>query len=211
MTSLPRASRSSSRRRRRERRREQPLHLLRVRRVILNQNVDKEDNKKNLENEKEEKKAASTTKKEEEEHISEEEGESKGGSDGGKKGGDDNKDGNKWKKFFFDEDNQPKPEGFLALMLSGFAGYYLLTYRKPMQEIVYMDFLNNYLLKNDVKEINITKDRRSEVFNYRAEVVTNSGEKFYMVLGSYESFLAKLDMVQREMGRSPAEFVPVKY
>ena len=211
MTSLLRASRSSSRRRRRERRREQPLHLLRVRRVILNQNVDKEDNKKNLENEKEEKKAASTTKKEEEEHISEEEGESKGGSDGGKKGGDDNKDGNKWKKFFFDEDNQPKPEGFLALMLSGFAGYYLLTYRKPMQEIVYMDFLNNYLLKNNVKEINITKDRRSEVFNYRAEVVTNSGEKFYMVLGSYESFLAKLDMVQREMGRSPAEFVPVKY
>lgn len=178
---------------------------------ILNQNVDKEDNKKNLENEKEEKKTASSTKKEEEEHISEEEGESKGGSDGGKKGGDDNKDGNKWKKFFFDEDNQPKPEGFLALMLSGFAGYYLLTYRKPMQEIVYMDFLNNYLLKNDVKEINITKDRRSEVFNYRAEVVTNSGEKFYMVLGSYESFLAKLDMVQREMGRSPAEFVPVKY
>lgn len=161
---------------------------------------------------KEEKKAASSTKKEEEEQISEEEVEGKGGSDGGKKGGDDKKDEeNKWKKFFFDEDNQPKPEGFLALMLSGFAGYYLLTYRKPMQEIVYMDFLNNYLLKNDVKEINITKDRRSEVFNYRAEVVNHSGEKFYMVLGSYESFLAKLDMVQREMGRSPAEFVPVKY
>lgn len=96
-------------------------------------------------------------------------------------------------------------------MLSGFAGYYLLTYRTPMQEIVYMDFLNNYLLKNNVKEINITKDRRSEVFNYRAEVVTQSGEKFYMVLGSYESFLAKLDLVQREMGRSPAEFIPVKY
>jgi hypothetical protein len=32
-----------------------------------------------------------------------------------------------------------------------------------------------------------------------------------MVLGSYESFLAKLDMVQREMGRNPAEFIPVKY
>lgn len=74
-----------------------------------------------------------------------------------------------------------------------------------------MDFLNNYLLKNNVKEINITKDRRSEVFNYRAEVVTMSGEKYYMVLGNYESFLAKLDMVQREIGRSPAEFVPVKY
>lgn len=82
-------------------------------------------------------------------------------------------------------------------MLACFAGYYLLTYKKPTPELVYMDFLNNYLLKNNVKEINITKDRRSEgsVFNYRAEVVTHSGEKYYMVLGSYESFLAKLDMV----------------
>lgn len=70
-----------------------------------------------------------------------------------------------------------------------------------MQEIVYMDFLNNYLLKNQVKEINITKDRRSEVFNYRAEIHTVGGEKLYMILGSYESFLAKLDMVQREMGK----------
>ncbi len=66
---------------------------------------------------------------------------------------------------------------------------------------MYLDFLNNYLLKNQVKEINITKDRRSEVFNYRAEILTTQGEKFYMTLGSYENFLAKLDMVQREMGR----------
>ena len=58
-----------------------------------------------------------------------------------------------------------------------------------------MDFLNNYLLKNNIKEIIITKDRRSEVFNYRAEVVTHGGEKLYMTLGSYENFLAKLDMV----------------
>lgn len=116
-----------------------------------------------------------------------------------------------WKGFFFDENNNPKPEGFVALLLAGFTGYYLLTYKKPMQEIVYMDFLNNYLLKNNVKEITITKDRRSEVFNYRAEITTNSGEKFYMILGSYESFLAKLDMVQREMGRQPNEFIPVKY
>lgn len=74
-----------------------------------------------------------------------------------------------------------------------------------------MDFLNNYLLKNNVKEINITKDRRSEVFNYRADVYTHDGKKFYMILGSYESFLAKLDMVQREMGKQPHEFIPVKY
>jgi hypothetical protein len=165
--------------------------------------------------EKEDKKGSAGSKKEEEEeHISEEETGSdnkRGSSSSGDKDPKGDKGKRDWRKFFFDEENNPKPEGFLALMLSGFAGYYLLTYRKPMQEIVYMDFLNNYLLKNNVKEINITKDRRSEVFNYRAEVVTQSGEKFYMVLGSYESFLAKLDLVQREMGRNPAEFIPVKY
>ena len=72
-----------------------------------------------------------------------------------------------------------------------------------MQELVYKDFLNEYLLKNNVKEITITKDKRSEVFNYRAEITTMTGEKFYMTLGAYEAFLAKLDLVQREMGRQP--------
>jgi hypothetical protein len=70
-----------------------------------------------------------------------------------------------------------------------------MTYKRPLQELVYMDFLNNYLLKNNVKEIVITKDKRSESFNYRAEILTHSGEKYYMTLGSYENFLAKLDMV----------------
>lgn len=37
------------------------------------------------------------------------------------------------------------------------------------------------------------------------------GERFYMILGSQESFLAKLDMVQRQMGKQPAQFIPVKY
>ena len=156
-------------------------------------------------------KKEASKKDDDEEHISEEEESSASGekSDKGKKEGSDDRES--WKKFFYDEEGSPKPEGFLAVMLSGFAVYYLANYRKPLQELVYMDFLNNYLLKNNVKEINITKDRRSEVFNYRAEVVTMSGEKYYMILGSYESFLAKLDMVQREMGRNPAEFIPVKY
>lgn len=64
-----------------------------------------------------------------------------------------------------------------------------------------MDFLNNYLTQNRVKQIAITKDNRSEIFNYRAEIEMVDGEKFYMVLGSQESFLAKLDMVQRQMGK----------
>jgi len=58
-----------------------------------------------------------------------------------------------------------------------------------------MDFLNNYLMTNKVKDIKITKDRRSEVFNHRAEIETVDGEKFYMVLGNQESFLAKLEYV----------------
>jgi hypothetical protein len=37
------------------------------------------------------------------------------------------------------------------------------------------------------------------------------GKKFYMILGSQESFLAKLDMVQRQMGKHPNQFIPVKY
>lgn len=80
-----------------------------------------------------------------------------------------------------------------------------------MKEIVYMEFLNDYLLKNQVKEINITKDRRSEVFNFRAEITTHDGEQCYMTLKSYESFLAKLDFVQREMGKQANEYIPVKY
>jgi hypothetical protein len=80
-----------------------------------------------------------------------------------------------------------------------------------MQEKVFMDFLNNYLLKNNIKDIVIAKDRRSEVFNYRAEVNPIEGEKFYVTLGNYETFLSKLDMVQREMGKQPNECIPVHY
>lgn len=82
-----------------------------------------------------------------------------------------------------------------------FTAYYLATYKKPLKELVYMDFLNNYLLKNNIKEIQISKDKRTEVFNYRAEILTKQDERFYMTLGSYENFLAKLDLVQREMGK----------
>ena len=108
-------------------------------------------------------------------------------------------------------DNSPKPEGFVAGVLGLATAYYLYNYKKPMKEVVYMEFLNDYLLQGQIQEINITKDKRSEVFNFRAEFTTTSGERCYMTLNSYESFLAKLDMVQREMGKQPNEFIPVKY
>jgi len=75
------------------------------------------------------------------------------------------------------------------------AGYYVFNYKSPMKEIVFMEFYNDYITKNIISEINITKDRRSEVFNFRAEIITHDGEKCYMILNSYEQFLAKLDMI----------------
>ena len=118
---------------------------------------------------------------------------------------------NKLTQFLFEPDNNPRPEGWLAVFTALATGWYLFNYKKPMKEIVYMEFLNEYLLKNQIKEINITKDKRSEVFNFRAEIHTHDGERMYMTLNSYESFLAKLDLVQREMGKQPHEFIPVKY
>ena len=55
--------------------------------------------------------------------------------------------------------------------------------------------MNDYLLQNKISEIKIKKDRRSEIFNHRAEIDTHDGERLYMTLGSQESFLAKLDQV----------------
>jgi len=58
-----------------------------------------------------------------------------------------------------------------------------------------MDFMNNYLMQNKVKEIKISKDRNSEVFNHRADIELNDGDQYYMILGNQESFLAKLDHI----------------
>lgn len=114
--------------------------------------------------------------------------------------------------FFFEPNGgDPRPEGWVAALAAAAGLYFIVNYQKPMKEIIYMDFLNNYLMANKIKEIKITKDRRSEVFNHRAEIETIDGEHLYMVLGNQESFLAKLDMVQRQMGKTPQQFVPVSY
>jgi CRISPR/Cas system-associated exonuclease Cas4 (RecB family) len=76
----------------------------------------------------------------------------------------------------FDQDNNPKPEGWLGIVTALATGYYLYNYKKPMNELIYMQFLNDYLLMNKIKEINISKDKRSEVFNYRAEITTHDDE-----------------------------------
>lgn len=55
------------------------------------------------------------------------------------------------------------------------AAYYITNYKKPRQEITMIEFINQYVLTEKVKEIFVTKDPRSEVFNFRAEINCHDG------------------------------------
>lgn len=115
------------------------------------------------------------------------------------------------KAFYFEPNGSPKFENWLVvLVLSGFLFYYLAG-KSTSQEITYMDFVNQYLSKNVVKMITITEDKSSDMFKYKAIIETHDGGKVHLVLPQVENFLYKLDLAQREMGKVPNEFVPVKY
>jgi AFG3 family protein len=114
-------------------------------------------------------------------------------------------------KFLFNPNNNPKWENWGIIALAVFGAVYAYSFSNPAKELVYMEFVNDYLTKNRVKNITIIKDKRSDVFNYRADIETIEGEKFYITLGSVDNFLAKIDLIQREMGKTPQEFVPLKY
>jgi len=92
-------------------------------------------------------------------------------------------------KFFFDPENNPKPEGWVGLVMAFATAYYLINYKKPSQEVTMMEFINDFVLRDKVKEIYVTKDPRSEVFNFRAEFTSYDGDKYYMILNSYDEFL----------------------
>lgn len=98
----------------------------------------------------------------------------------------------------------------IAALLTGVVFWYLSN-ASPSQEITYMEFINQYLTKNLVKMITIAEDKTSDNFKYRAEIETLEGKKVHLVLPQVENFLYKLDLAQREMGKVPNDFVPVKY
>ena len=79
------------------------------------------------------------------------------------------------RNIYFQPNGNPKPEAWLTLLAAIACGYLAVTTEAPRKEIVFMNFLNDYLLKNQIKEIRIAKDRRSEVFNHRAEIDTTDG------------------------------------
>lgn len=59
--------------------------------------------------------------------------------------------------------------------------------------------------------ITLCEDKTGGTFKYRASIEIVSGEHVHMVLPQVENFLYKLDQAQREMGKDPNTFVPVKY
>ena len=59
--------------------------------------------------------------------------------------------------------------------------------------------------------ITICEERNNSMFKYRANISTLEGKNVHLVLPQVENFLLKLDMAQREMGKDPANFVPLKY
>jgi hypothetical protein len=155
-----------------------------------------------------------TKKKEQEETESEEEGPKKKNKDKEEEAESENLM-NKMKAILGGGSNGGGPDPkflFAGALLGAIATTWLISkLSKPVQEKTYIEFVNDYMTKNQVKEIKIIKEHRSDVFNYRAEVECIDGSKFYITLGSVDNFLAKIDMLQREMGRQPAQFIPVKY
>jgi len=81
--------------------------------------------------------------------------------------------------------------------------YYYLGSKTPSQEITYLDFINQYLSKNQIKMITIAEDKSNDMFKYRAEIETLEGKHVHLVLPQVENFLYKLDLAQREMGKVP--------
>lgn len=115
--------------------------------------------------------------------------------------------------FFMDPNGGgPNYENWLMLLLiGGLAGYYAMFSESPSQEITYMDFVQNYLAQNKVEMITLCEDKRNATFKYRAVIQPVDGPRVHLVLPQVENFLMKLDMAQREMGKDPAQFVPIKY
>lgn len=114
-------------------------------------------------------------------------------------------------KTFFHKNGDPKYENFAMIGVSALLIAYLSTLERPAKELTYVEFINEYLLKNNVKMVTITKDKGQESFHYKALVETLDGQTYYITLASVDNFLAKLDLTQREMGKSPNDFIPVKY
>lgn len=106
----------------------------------------------------------------------------------------------------------PNNTGLLALFTLAVGLYYKLFVKgRPSKEINYQDFVNNYLSKGLVTMITLEENRDNSSFKFKATLNTSDGSSYHINLPQVEGFLYKLDQTQREMGKEPANFVPVKY
>jgi len=52
------------------------------------------------------------------------------------------------RNIYFDPNGNPKPEMWMTLAAALACSYLAMTTEKPRKEVVFMTFLNDYLLKN---------------------------------------------------------------
>lgn len=77
---------------------------------------------------------------------------------------------------FFQPNGSPKPDQWAVLFaVLVCATLLVMSSTSNRKEILFMQFLNDHLLKGNVKDIKIKRDRSSEVFNHRAEIDTHDG------------------------------------
>lgn len=79
-----------------------------------------------------------------------------------------------------DPNNNNNNNYFMIAAVVSLAFLGIVSFKKPLPEILYSEFYNEYLIKNQVKEISIKKDKNQQntVFNHRAEIIMNDGQKY---------------------------------
>jgi AFG3 family protein len=96
----------------------------------------------------------------------------------------------------------------LAVMLV----LYLYNEREPpREEITIQELIKEYLMNGHIDKIQIVNMEYCRVFLRYDAPGTQAGKELQISLGNLEVFEAKLEQVQRELGLSPLEFVPIQY
>lgn len=116
------------------------------------------------------------------------------------------------KEDFMHPGGGPNSNFILFMLVSVLGAIIFFEKTKALsKEINYQDFVNLHLVKNDVAMITLSENKDNSSFKFKATITTTNGAKYHIVLPQVENFLYRLDQTQREMGRDPANFVPVKY
>jgi len=95
--------------------------------------------------------------------------------------------------FFEPGSNRPNNFFYLYLAFCLFGTYLIANREKASTEINYQDFVNLYLVKNNVSIITLSENKDNSAFKFKATITTNDGAKYHIVLPQVENFLFRLD------------------